>query len=45
MIKGQSLLSLPVSDSDALLNCSLSQDGKTFALLRGLNLSVFDLAG
>jgi hypothetical protein len=41
--KGQTLLSLPVSDSDALLNCSLSEDGKTIAVLRGLNLSVFGL--
>lgn len=42
---GQTLLTLPVTEYDPLLNCSLSQDGKTFALLRGLNLSVFDLPG
>jgi hypothetical protein len=41
----RTLLSLPVSESDPLLNCSLSQDGRTLILLRGLSLSVFDLAG
>jgi len=41
--KGQTLLTLPVTEYDPLLNCSLSRNGKTFALLRGLNLSLFDL--
>jgi len=36
--KGQTLLTLPVTEYDPLLNCSLSQNGKAFALLRGLNL-------
>lgn len=45
LLNGRTLLSLPVRESDPLLNCSLSQDGKKFALLRGLNLSLFNLPG
>lgn len=41
--KGQTLLSLPVTEYDPLLNCSLSRDGKIFVVLRGLNLSIFDI--
>jgi hypothetical protein len=43
LAKGRTLLSLPVTDDDPLLNCSLSKDGKTFAVLRGLILSIFEL--
>ena len=45
LLNGRTLLSLPVMESDPLLNCSLSQDGRKFALLRGLNLSLFNLPG
>jgi hypothetical protein len=43
LARGRTLLSLPVTYDDPLLNCSLSQDGKTFAVLRGLILSIFEV--
>lgn len=42
--RGQTLLSLPVTEYDPFLNCSLSRDGNFFVVLRNLDLSIFDIS-
>ena len=39
----RSLVALPVTEGDPLLNCSVSSDGRKMALLRGLSLTVLSL--